>query len=115
MKKKQRKQPEGPPRGGMKEGPTRMDHTVTDARISVEEKIPRKCGCGCEKTTTLRELHIHMGKKKCGGGSLMQTCTARLRQVRQMESKAGLTTTVPMGPMLQRQSRRKGRRRKGCW
>ncbi|KAF4118314.1 hypothetical protein G5714_000365 [Onychostoma macrolepis] len=75
-KKKQRKQPEGPPRGGMKEGPTRTDHTVTDARISAKEKIPRKCGCGWEKTTTLRGLHIHMGKKKCGGGSLMQPCTA---------------------------------------
>ncbi len=78
-KKKQRKQHEGPPRGGMKEGPTRTDHTVTNARISVEEKIPRKCGCGWEKTTTLRVLPIHMGKKKCGGGSLMQTCTAPVR------------------------------------
>ncbi len=78
MKKKQRKQPEGPLRVGMKEGPTRTDHTVTDARISVEEKIPRKCGCGWEKTTTMRVLHIHMGKK-CGGGSLMQTCTAPVK------------------------------------
>ncbi len=60
----------------MKEGPTRTDYTVTDARISAKEKIPRKCGCGWEKTTTLRGLHIHMGKKKCGGGSLMQPCTA---------------------------------------
>ncbi|KAF4108967.1 hypothetical protein G5714_010040 [Onychostoma macrolepis] len=60
----------------MKEGPTRTDHTVTDARISTKEKIPRRCGCGWEKTTTLRGLHIHMGKKKCDGGSLMQPCTA---------------------------------------
>ncbi len=49
---------------------------VTDARISAKEKIPRKCGCAWEKTTTLRGLHIHMGKKKCGGGSLLQPCTA---------------------------------------
>ncbi len=35
--------------------------------------------CGWEKTTTLRGLHIHMGKKKCSGGSLMQTCTAPVR------------------------------------
>ncbi len=74
-----KKTTEGPPRGGMKERPTRTDHMVTDGRISVEEKIPRKCGCGWGKTTTLRELHIHMGKKKCGGGSLMQTCTAPVR------------------------------------
>lgn len=63
----------------MKEGPTRTDHTVTNARITTKEKIPRKCGCGWEKTTTLRGLHIHMGKMKCGGGSLMQPCTATER------------------------------------
>ena len=63
----------------MKEGPTRTDHTVTNARITAKEKILRKCGCGWEKTTTLRGLHIHMGKKKCGGGSLMQPCTAPVR------------------------------------
>jgi len=45
----------------MKEGPTRTNHTVTDARISAKEKIPRKCVCGWENTT-LRRLHIHMGK-----------------------------------------------------
>ncbi len=32
-----------------------------------------------KKTTTLRGLHIHMGKKKCGGGRLMQTCTDPVR------------------------------------
>ncbi len=60
----------------MKEGPTRTDYTVTDARISAKEKIPRKCGCGWEKTTTLRGTSHPHGKKKCGGGSLMQPCTA---------------------------------------
>ncbi len=36
-------------------------------------------GAAGKKTTTLRGLQIHMGKKKCAGGSLMQTCTAPVR------------------------------------
>lgn len=60
----------------MEEEPERTDHTVTNARTSAKEKIPRKCGCGQEKTTTLRGLHIHMGKKKCGNATRMQPCTA---------------------------------------
>lgn len=44
-----------------------------------EMKILQRCGCGWERTTTLRGLPIHMGKK-CGGESLKQRCTAQAGQ-----------------------------------
>ena len=44
-------------------------------------RILRKCGCGREKVTTLRGLHIHMGKIwRCGGRSQKQPCAAQAGQ-----------------------------------
>uniref|UniRef100_A0A3B1JJ67 Reverse transcriptase domain-containing protein n=1 Tax=Astyanax mexicanus TaxID=7994 RepID=A0A3B1JJ67_ASTMX len=65
MKPKKR-QPEGPPRGGMEEGPILTDHMVTNGMDSHNEKFLRKCTCGWQKVTSLRGLHIHQGKMKCG-------------------------------------------------
>lgn len=60
----------------MEEGPTRTDQTVLNRKLMTNEmKILRRCGCGWEKTTTLRGLRIHMGRAKCGGGSQKQPCT----------------------------------------
>ncbi|KAJ8375377.1 hypothetical protein SKAU_G00059570 [Synaphobranchus kaupii] len=46
----QRKQPGGPPRGGMEDGPNRTDNTEpTGTTTTKEQKILRKCGCGWAK------------------------------------------------------------------
>src|SRR4029434_4757938 len=45
-KTSKKKQPEGPPRGGMEEGPTRTDTPVTNARTTTNDvRTLRKCGC----------------------------------------------------------------------
>ena len=65
----------------MEEGPTRTDTPVTNARTTTNDvRTLRKCGCGWEKVTTLRGLHIHMGKMKCAGRSQKQTCAAQAGQ-----------------------------------
>src|SRR4029434_4668277 len=65
----------------MEEGPTRTDTPVTNARTTTNDvRTLRKCGCGWEKVTTLRGLHIHMGKMKCASRSQKQTCAAQAGQ-----------------------------------
>ncbi|CAJ1069580.1 hypothetical protein F2P79_025612 [Xyrichtys novacula] len=65
----------------MEDGPTRTDKPEKIARTMTNDtKLLRKCGCGWEKVTTLRGLHIHMGKMKCEGRSQRQPCTAQAGQ-----------------------------------
>ena len=83
-------QPAGPPRGGMKDGPNRTDHTATTAmemdnentRMPVCEKILQKCACGWEKVTTFRGLRIHQGKTKCVQKGYQQPCTVEAGETR---------------------------------
>lgn len=92
-----KKQPAGPPRGGMKDGPNRTEHTVTTAMETDnekdtrtpgnEEKILQKCVCGWERVTTFRGLQIHQGKLKCGQKGQQQPCTASAGETRGIESQ----------------------------
>lgn len=92
-----KKQPAGPPRGEMEDGPNRTDYTVTtvmetDNEMYVrtpgkEEKILRKCGCGWEKVATFRGVRIHQGKRKCGHKGQQKLCTALAGETRGTESQ----------------------------
>lgn len=82
------RQPEGPPRGGMEDGPNRTDNTeLTGTATTNEQRILRSCSCGWSKVTTYRGLRIHQGKAKCGGKDLRQTCTAQAGQTRRSQSR----------------------------
>lgn len=85
-----------------------MDQTATNASTTTYEKILQSCGCGWERKTLTGHC-IHMGRK------CVQTVSsniAMLKHVRQMGSKAGLKTTVLLGPELQKKSRKRGGRRR---
>lgn len=77
------RQPEGPPRGGMEDGPNRTDNT----ELTNEQRILRSCSCGWSNVTTYRGLRIHQGKAKCGGKGQRQTCTAQAGRTRRSQSR----------------------------
>lgn len=86
----------------MEEGPTRTDLTVTNGMAMANEKILRSCMCGCMKTTTLRGLRVHQGKKKCPRDDQRQPCTApkadeTRRAQSQVEHHSAVEPTVADG------------------
>ena len=82
------KQPIGPPRGGMKDGPARTDITVTNyTERTKDHRIQRHCCCGWSKVTTYHGLRIHQGKAKCVGNSQPQACTASAGKTRRHHSQ----------------------------
>ncbi|RXN25308.1 olfactory receptor 6N2-like protein [Labeo rohita] len=86
-KTKNKRQPAGPPRDGVKDGPNQTDHMETTGTDKDNEKSLRICGCRWEKMTTIRGLRIHQGKIKCGGNIPQQTCTATADKTRGTESQ----------------------------
>ncbi|XP_038130124.1 uncharacterized protein LOC119776004 [Cyprinodon tularosa] len=126
-KNKKKQQPVGPPRGGMKDGPNRMDYMVTTAMekdnetprtAGNEEKVLRKCACGWEKVTTFRGVRIHQGKAKCGQNGQQQPCTATAGETRGTKSQGknhrangpnvaeGRRMTGEEGPLVENESPR---------
>ncbi len=82
------KQPGGPPRGGVEEGPNQTDLLVmTETDIGNDFKTLRRCRCGWEKVTTFRGLRIHQGKKKCQVRGQQQHCSATAGQTRGAQSQ----------------------------
>lgn len=81
----------------MKDGPNRMDHTLTTAmemdnemntrNPGNEEKILWKCGCGWEKVTMFKGLRIHQGEQKCDQKGQQQPCTASAGETRGTKSQ----------------------------
>ncbi|KAL6487622.1 hypothetical protein MHYP_G00042480 [Metynnis hypsauchen] len=53
-KPNKKRQPKGPPRGGMEEGPKLMDCTVMNGTDNHNEKILRKCTCGWQKVMKMK-------------------------------------------------------------
>lgn len=86
-KQHKRKQPEGPLRGGLEDGPSRTDQEVMTGKNNDNEKSLRKCSCGWEKVTSHRDLHIHQGKMKCRRQTDQRPCTAQAGQTIETQSR----------------------------
>lgn len=95
-KRHKRNQPEGPPRGGMEDGPILTDQTVTNGMNNDNEKVLQKCKCGWQKVTSFKGLRIHQGKMKCGRTPDQHDRTASAGQTEETQSQ--VTNHSAAGP-----------------